>query len=264
MEQQTKDIKTVKIASAKEAFGENDDITIEYQILGDWLYIEDAKSTDNNNSVQYAPWAWEIRFPRTPDAHQQMVQFLADGVFQYSIGFNREHVIRVTPDGQWVATEQDSDSKEVYKSSDSKPSALAAWMKIRHSEWRSEWPVKLYTLGFVNLTPHTINIFNEDGQEIATIKPSGKVARIEVKHELADILNENIPVYSVKTGDVIVYSTESGEVMELSEQEFGVAYIVSGMVADKVNRADVFAPGQLKRDEQGRPIGCIGLIRSSK
>lgn len=36
-------------------------------------------------------------------------------------------------------------------------------------------------MNILNLTPHALDIHDESGQRIATVEPSGQVARIEMK-----------------------------------------------------------------------------------
>jgi hypothetical protein len=88
---------------------------------------------------------------------------------------------------------------------------------------------------FVNLTPHMINVHQPDGVTRTQAEPL-----------------DGIPTYIVETG----------EITGLPEPEAGVVYIVSGYVSGKVQRKDVVAPGELVRDEDGRPIGCLGLTRA--
>jgi hypothetical protein len=102
----------------------------------------------------------------------------------------------------------------------------------------------------VNLTPHTLNIHTDNGVE--SIEPSGQVARVDSESTPAEPIG-NIPTFHV----------EFGEVTDLPEPQEDVVYIVSGMVSDAISRRDVLSPGQLVRDENGRPIGCKGLRRHS-
>lgn len=99
----------------------------------------------------------------------------------------------------------------------------------------------------VNLTPHTLNVHNNVG-DVSTFEPSGQVARVQVSYEPAGEV-AGLPVSKA------VY----GEVEGLPEPQEGIIYIVSGMVQARVPRSDVFAPGDLVRDEEGRPVGCRGL-----
>lgn len=100
--------------------------------------------------------------------------------------------------------------------------------------------------GWVNLTPHPINIV--DGP---TIPPSGEAARVTVTREQVDAI-DGIPIYS----------STYGEVEGLPAPAAGVRYIVSGLVRSAVpNRADVYSPGELVRDDAGRVVGCRGLTQ---
>ena len=102
---------------------------------------------------------------------------------------------------------------------------------------------------FVNLTPHTLNIHTGNG--VTNIAPSGDVARV------ATVSVEAAPV-----GGIPTCTTTFGEVTGLPAPAEGVFFIVSGMVASAAPRPDVLSPGDLVRDESGRPIGCRGLRRS--
>jgi len=98
---------------------------------------------------------------------------------------------------------------------------------------------------FVNLTPHAINE-KISGQ---TFAPSGSVARVATGKEYRGDF-EGIPTYR----------TTYGKVVGLPQPQDGVVYIVSGMVLAAISgRNDVFAPGELVRDENGNPIGCEGF-----
>jgi hypothetical protein len=100
-----------------------------------------------------------------------------------------------------------------------------------------------------NLTPHELNIVGENGETITRLAPSGDVARVGVSY--------------TNTGEVAglpVYTAHYGEVEGLPEPRDGVILIVSGMVQQAVpERPDVYAPGELVRDSDGKPIGCRGL-----
>lgn len=100
----------------------------------------------------------------------------------------------------------------------------------------------------VNLTPHKLKIHTQNG--VVELPPSGEVARISTTEKLISVVE-----------DIEIFSTEFGSVEGLAEPKPGVCYIVSRLVLEAVKntRSDVFAPGQLIRDDQGRPIGCKGL-----
>ena len=103
----------------------------------------------------------------------------------------------------------------------------------------------------LNLTPHALNI--RGGGGIVTIPPSGNVARVSVSYADAgevEINGVSIPVKKAMYGDI------DGLPAPVSDSIF----IVSGMVAGRVSgRPDVFSPGELIRDKNGKPIGGDGL-----
>lgn len=104
---------------------------------------------------------------------------------------------------------------------------------------------------FINLTPHTLNLFNAQG-EVLTLPPSGNVARVaETRTPAGEI--DGIPVDTVGFG----------EVTGLPDPQEGVTFIVSALVAGAVPfvRTDVVSPGAPVRDEQGNIIGAKGLSR---
>jgi len=98
------------------------------------------------------------------------------------------------------------------------------------------------------LTPHAINIFDSNKEEISTISPSGDVARVSIKkREVSSI--DGIPCFV----------SEVGEVVGLPEEKQDTKYLVSLMVFNATSRKDVVSPGELIRNEKGQPIGCLGL-----
>ena len=96
---------------------------------------------------------------------------------------------------------------------------------------------------FVNLTPHEVNIGDQD------FAASGTVARVVVEHhEIGD--HAGIPL--------LVGSY--GEVSNLPEPVEGVLYIVSAAVRTALPlRKDLGSPAHLVRDEEGRIVGCLAL-----
>lgn len=103
---------------------------------------------------------------------------------------------------------------------------------------------------FVNLTPHALNIFDGD-VEVLTIAPSGTVARCTQKDELDTELD-----------GVKIFKQVFGDVVDLPEPKEGVFFVVSRLVANAAaGRDDLLVPGALKRNEQGQPVGCMGLAR---
>jgi len=107
-------------------------------------------------------------------------------------------------------------------------------------------------LKFVNLTPHTINVMDSEGKgELLVVPPSGSIARVAVSYNRAPDV-EGIPVY------VAVY----GDVEGVPAAKDDVFFIVSGLVESRIQRSDIFSPGDLVRNSEGRPVGCKGLKQS--
>ena len=100
----------------------------------------------------------------------------------------------------------------------------------------------------VNLTPHTINVFDGDGRHVADVPPSGTVARVNTQRTVTGA-HDGVPLYR----------TTYGAVQELPSPTPGTIFVVSGMVRAAVARDDLWQPGDLLRDDAGRPIGCVGL-----
>jgi hypothetical protein len=100
----------------------------------------------------------------------------------------------------------------------------------------------------VNLTPDPVCIFDEDGQLVEEVLPSGHLAYIEEESTELPAL-EGMPMRRVVRGRVI----------GLLKPEAGTLQIVDPMVFHVSRRVDVVAPGPLLRDSTGRVRGCIGL-----
>jgi len=104
----------------------------------------------------------------------------------------------------------------------------------------------------INLTPHTLNIHSQG--EVLEIAASGAVARVA-----AEYIKEENSDYGVD-----LFNCVYGEVQGLPPYRpaSNTLYVVSGLVKSAVpNRHDVVSPGELIRDENGKPIGCRGLRR---
>jgi len=104
-------------------------------------------------------------------------------------------------------------------------------------------------MSIVNLTPHILNIHTADG--VVDIPPSGMVARVATKSNPFTVVH-GIPVVM----------TTYGEVEGLPDPVLGTVYVVSGMVEAAIKRHDVFAPGDMVRDADGKPVGCKGLKKT--
>lgn len=107
---------------------------------------------------------------------------------------------------------------------------------------------------FINLTPHTITIFDAGKNIIKEIPASGTLARIETK---VDLTGEIDGIQTVET--------YLGDISGVAEYQEGVYQIVSMPVAQVLqDRRDILAPDTglgAVRDEAGRILGTTRLTR---
>jgi hypothetical protein len=105
-------------------------------------------------------------------------------------------------------------------------------------------------MNFINLTPHALNIFDSQGENLVIeLPPSGSVARVSSSYQQVG-----------EESDVPLFVTEYGDVEGLPEPASDTICIVSLLVrAALPDRIDLASPGDLIRDDQGHPVGCKGL-----
>jgi hypothetical protein len=129
-------------------------------------------------------------------------------------------------------------------------------------------------LKIINLTPHDITILNQEREVVEVILRSGKIARLDISKELIVSqkeklfshhvpLTSHIPFFVTKYG-IPYLSTIDKDGKEIKRIQFperkeGTIYIVSGVFRDNYDRVDFWQPGELVCNENGQPIGCIGL-----
>ncbi len=102
----------------------------------------------------------------------------------------------------------------------------------------------------INLTPHEIKVLDA-GNNLIHSFPSAGLARCQVTRQQVGNVN-SIPVNR----------TVFGAVEGLPEQQEGVIYVVSAIVAQACkNRSDLVIPDDAVRDEQGRIVGCRAFAR---
>lgn len=96
------------------------------------------------------------------------------------------------------------------------------------------------------MTPHQIN----ETVTGSTFAPSGDVARVAVSYKQIG-----------EEGGIPLFAPSYGEVEGLPSPQPDTIYIVSGMVlsAAPADRTDLVAPGDLVRDNDGKPVGCKGF-----
>ena len=107
---------------------------------------------------------------------------------------------------------------------------------------------------FINLTPHEVTVYSEDGKEVVLrIPPSGTIARVSTTSKIIK-----------KVDGVLIRKTEYNKIEGLPEPQEDTIYIVSTvlLIALKekgIMRDDVIAPDtnpdSVIRDSQGRVIG---------
>lgn len=103
----------------------------------------------------------------------------------------------------------------------------------------------------INLTPHAINFLREDNSVLATVEPSGAIARASQTRDRVSEVN-GIPVNQCS------YGTVTG----LPDPQDGTIYLVSALTAQACpERSDVFITDDAVRDENGRIIGCRAIAR---
>ena len=110
------------------------------------------------------------------------------------------------------------------------------------------------SIPIVNLTPHDLTVLVID-EAPRTIPPSGLVARVAVEQEkIGDI--DGIPVFKSVMGGV--YMSDGSEFPSAGNGFFITSLVVAQAMAP-LGRIDILSPGTLVRDDEGRPVGCMGL-----
>lgn len=106
----------------------------------------------------------------------------------------------------------------------------------------------------VNLTPHVINIVDDNGNIIRKYEPAGIVARVSVDKQAIGVV-DGIPIFKA------VYKDAVG----LPAPHKNILYIVSNVVAQALRgtRNDLIVPdtNDAVRDADGQIIGVKGFMR---
>lgn len=95
----------------------------------------------------------------------------------------------------------------------------------------------------INLTPHPVVLNGK------TIESTGLARVREVRTQTCELAG--IPVYET------IYT----DITDLPPETHNTIYIVSIIVALSSDRTDLYTPGDLLRDDEGRVIGCQGIQR---
>lgn len=107
-------------------------------------------------------------------------------------------------------------------------------------------------MSFKNLTPHALCIVDSDGTTVLTLDKPPEGTPIPRVSTLTEKRFEH--------EGVNVYASEFGDVENLPDQQEGTFLVVSALVRTACpDRKDLLSPGQLVRDEDGKPVGCQGL-----
>lgn len=103
----------------------------------------------------------------------------------------------------------------------------------------------------INCTPHAINFLDGNNSVLATVEPSGVVARAAQTRETVGSVN-GIPVNQCSYGAVT----------GLPDPQPETIYLVSALTAQACrDRNDVFITDDAVRDDSGRIIGCRAIAR---
>ena len=135
-------------------------------------------------------------------------------------------------------------------------------MGIRANEWWQPTTINCHLIHkgdekmFVNMTPHAINLLTTEGENIATIEPSGLTIRLD--EEWSPIGTFDIEGHSV---DLMHCEYSSGSIPSSEE---GTIFIVSAMVANNYpERKDFVMVAKTVRDDNGRIIGCTAFASAT-
>jgi hypothetical protein len=106
----------------------------------------------------------------------------------------------------------------------------------------------------INLTPHPINIIDEEGNIIKVFESAGVARATQEDAEIGTL--EGIPIIE----------TEFGEPIGLPEYSQGTYYIVSAITAKAASLSgrstrDLLLTGKTVRNSDGQIIGCQALAR---
>lgn len=108
-----------------------------------------------------------------------------------------------------------------------------------------------FGMSFINLTPHEVNLLNEENKVILTLP----------KCENPPRLKEETVVVGEVNGFPIT-KTVFGVVSYMPKAVKGVYYIVSRLVLLAYpNRKDLLAPNQIVRDGNRKELGCKSFTR---
>lgn len=103
----------------------------------------------------------------------------------------------------------------------------------------------------INCTPHAITFLREDNSVLATVEPSGTIARASQTRDRVSEVN-GIPVNQCSYGSVT----------GLPDPQPETIYLVSALTAQACrDRNDVYITDDAVRDDSGRIVGCRAIAR---
>jgi hypothetical protein len=109
--------------------------------------------------------------------------------------------------------------------------------------------LSLLEVNFVNLCPHDINIYTNNGQLIMQLTRNFNAPRlVERRIIYGEVAGIRINRVELSLGNI-----------DLPPHIPGTYYIVSRIFAEYARRSDFLIPDELIRDEQGRIIGCTSF-----
>jgi hypothetical protein len=113
---------------------------------------------------------------------------------------------------------------------------------------------EIYIVGmditFVNLTPHDVNIVDNNGDIILIVPATDKPLRLIEKRDVIGDIN-GIPLSRVS------YAID--DATPLPNPDTDTFFIVSRVVAETFKRPDFIVPDQTVRNDKGQIVGCKGF-----
>lgn len=105
---------------------------------------------------------------------------------------------------------------------------------------------------YINLTPHTINIFREE-KPILSIEPSGQIARVSfIFDEVSEI--DGVKFFGAKYGKIEGLSEEQKNTIQIVSEK-----VLEAALIENPLRSDIASLGRPIRNEEGIVIGFDGL-----
>jgi hypothetical protein len=100
-----------------------------------------------------------------------------------------------------------------------------------------------------NLTPHAINVCDDNGKVYLTIEAEAVPARLKVRTELVQLFDT-----------IRITKSVFGEPEGLPDYQEDVYYVVSQLIKSAFpERMDLLVPAEVVRDTNGNIVGCKSL-----